>query len=211
MKASMKTVSEKVWLAAVGLIVLYSVHPNGVVLAETVVVDGLDPLSPVSGDGIIPVVSGRRLSIPLQNRPEIGVEGWPAFLPQQFAPQKVEASRQLHPSGPADRLAFTRMTERRPWLLVGTGALPGRELFDGWQLQFNGKEWSLSNGKEDKHLRTANKPARPTIVAHGEERWCVYLLSTELPAPQPGLATEGEVRAAWAAVRLSSGKRHGSD
>lgn len=204
----MKTVSEKAWLAAVGLIVLYSIYPNGVVLAENVTIDGLGPLGPVSASGITPTVNGRRLEIPLPQQPAISIEGWPAFLPQQFAPQKLEASRMLRPSGPADRLAFTRMPEERPWLLVGTGALPSSELFDGWQLQYDGKEWSLSRGEEQKHLRTANKPARPTIVAHGKERWCVYLLSYDEPKSQPGIANEKETRAAWAAVRLSSGKRY---
>ena len=207
----MKTVSEKVWLTAVGLIVLYSVYPNGVVLAENVVVDGLSPVSPLTGEGITPVVSGRQMQFQIPQHAPVSIEGWPAFLPQEFTPQKVQASRMLRPSGPADRIALTRMTEERPWLLVGTGAIPSSELVDGWQLKFNGEEWSLSNGSEEKHLRTANKPARPTIVAHGKERWCVYLLATELPESQPGLASEGEVRAAWAAVRLSSGKRHGEE
>ncbi len=203
----MKTVSEKVWLAAVGLIVLYSVYPTGVEISEKVTVDGLDPLSPASGNGIIPTVSGKRMEILLPGQAELHIDGWPAFLPQEFAPQKLEAVRLLRPSGPADRLAFTRMAEQRPWLLVGTGALPASELFDGWHLQFNGKDWSLSNGQDEKHLRTTNKPARPTLVAHGKERWCVYLLSAELPAPQAGISPEGEVHAAWAAVRLSSGQR----
>lgn len=204
----MNTVSEKVWLAAVGLIVLYSIYPNGVVLAEDVVIDGIEPLGTTSADGVTPKVADKRMEIPLPQQPAISIEGWPAFLPQQFAPQKVEASRMLRPSGPADRLAFTRMAEERPWLLVGTGALPSSELLEGWHLQFDGAEWSLSNGEEQKHLRTANKPARPTIIAHGKERWCVYLLSYEVPASQAGMASEKETRAAWAAVRLSSGKRH---
>jgi hypothetical protein len=204
----MNTVSEKVWLAAVGLIVLYSIYPNGAVLAENVVVDGIGPVGPVSATSVTPTVNGRRLEIPVPQQSSISIEGWPAFLPQQFAPQTVEASRMLRPSGPADKIAFTRMAEERPWLRIGTGALPSSELFDGWHLQFDGKEWSLSNGDQEKHLRTANKPARPTIVAHGKERWCVYLLSYDTPKSQAGIAKEGEVRAAWAAVRLSSGKRH---
>src|SRR5690606_37430406 len=80
MKASMKTVSEKVWLAAVGLIVLYSVYPNGVVSAEKISMDGLDPLSPRSGDGVTPTVSGKRVEIPLPDQPPVCIEGWPAFL-----------------------------------------------------------------------------------------------------------------------------------
>jgi hypothetical protein len=204
----MKTVSEKAWLAAVGLIVLYSMYPNGVVIAENVVVDGLGPLGPVSASGVAPMVNGKRLEIPVPGHSAISIAGWPAFMPQQFVPQKVEASRMLRPSGPSDRFAFTRMAEDRPWLLVGTGALPASELFDGWHLQFDGKEWALSNGEQEKHLRTANKPARPTIVAHGKERWCVYLLSYDAPESQEGIAGEKETRAAWAAVRLSSGKRH---
>lgn len=207
----MKTVSEKVWLAAVGLIVLYSVYPNGVVLAETVVIDGVNPAAPVTADGVTPVVSEKRLEVSLHDQETIRIESWPAFLPQQFAPQKMEATRMLHPSGPADRVAFTRMEESRPWLLVGTGAIPSSELLEGWQLQFDGLEWSLAKGKDEKHLRTANKPARPTIVTHGQERWCVYLLSAEVPKSQPGMAMETEPRAAWAAIRLSSGKRHGAD
>lgn len=202
----MKTVSEKVWLAAVGLIVLYSVYPNGVVLAETVTIDGVKPLEPTSADRVTPTVSGKRLEARVSEGAAITIEGWPAFLPQQFAPQKVDASRMLRPSGPSDRVAFTRMEESRPWLLVGTGAIPSTELVEGWRLQFDGLNWSLSDGKEEKHLRTTNKPARPTIVPHGQERWCVYLLSADVPKTQPGVAVEGEVRAAWAAVRLSSGK-----
>lgn len=204
----MKTVSEKVWLAAVGLIVLYSVYPNGVVLAETVAIEGLSPLGPLSASGITPVVSEKRLEVQLPVQAAIRIDSWPAFLPQHFAAQKMEASRMLHPSGPADRVAFTRMDETRPWLLVGTGAIPSSELVDGWRLQFDGMNWALSNGQEEKPLRTTNKPARPTIVAHGQERWCVYLLSADLPKVQTGVATEAEPRAAWAAVRLSSGKRH---
>ena len=207
----MKTVSEKVWLAAVGLIVLYSVYPNGVVSAEKISIDGLDPLSPRSGDEVTPTVSGKRLEISLPDQPPIRVEGWPAFLPQEFAAQKVEASRLIHPSGPADLIAFTRMTEQRPWLLAGTGSTPASKLVGDWKLQFTGKEWSLSNGEEEKPLRTVNKPARPTIVAHGKERWCVYLLSFDLLAAQSGQAPEGEARASWAAVRLSSGKRHDAE
>lgn len=205
----MKTIPEKVWLAAVGLIVLYSVYPNGVVSTETVSIDGLEPDSPLSADGVMPTVSDRRVDIPMPGQAAIRIEGWPAFLPQTFAPQKVQASRRLAAGGPVDRIALTRIPEQRPWLLVGAGATPGSELFDGWQLQFTGKEWSLSNGKEDKHLRTANKPARPTIVAHGKERWCVYLLATEAAACQQAeQAGDTAVRAAWAAIRLSSGKRH---
>jgi hypothetical protein len=207
----MKTVSEKVWLAAVGLIVLYSVYPNGVVLAENVVIDGLDPSTPLSGHGVTPVVTGKRLDIGIPGKTSLSVASWPAFLPQQFAQQKVEASRLLRPSGPADRIVFTRMEDVRPWLMVGTGAIPSTELVEGWRLKFDGDNWSLSNGKEEKRLRTANKPARPTLVAHGQERWCVYLLSYEVPATQAGIASEGETRATWAAVRLSSGKGQCAD
>lgn len=207
----MKTVSETAWLTAVGLIVLYSIYPNGVVIAENVVVDGLGPVGPVAASGVTPTVSGRRLEIPVPQHATISIEGWPAFMPQQFVAQKVEANRVLRPSGPSDKFSFTRMAEERPWLLVGTGALPASELFDGWHLQFDGKEWALSNGEQEKHLRTANKPARPTIVAHGKERWCVYLLSYDVPESHAGIASEKEARAAWAAVRLSSGKRHGSE
>lgn len=205
----MKTVSEKVWLAAVGLIVLYSVYPNGVVLAETVAIDGLNPLEPASAERVTPTVNGKRLEVRISEGATVSIESWPAFLPQQFAPQKMNASRMLRPSGPSDRVAFTRMEESRPWLLVGTGALPSTELVEGWRLQFDGLDWSLSDGKEEKHLRAANKPARPTIVPHGQERWSVYLLSADLPKTQPGKPVEGEVRAAWAAVRLSSGKGRG--
>lgn len=207
----MKTVSEKVWLAAVGLIVLYSVYPNGVVLAETVAIEGLDPLGPVTADAVTPVVSEKKLEVSVQGRDAIRIESWPAFLPQKFMPQKLEATRMLRPSGPADRVAFTRLEESRPWLLVGTGAIPSAELIEGWRLKFDGLEWTLSNGKEEKPLRAANKPARPTIVAFGKERWCVYLLSADVPKSAPGTAMEGEPRAAWAAVRLSSGKGHGAD
>lgn len=207
----MKTVSEKAWLAAVGLIVLYSVYPNGVVLAETVAIEGLSPLGPLSASGVTPVVNEKRLEIQLPAQEAIRIDGWPAFLPQHFAAQQLEAVRTLRPSGPADRVAFTRMEETRPWLLVGSGAIPSSELVDGWSLQFDGTSWALSNGQEEKHLRTANKPARPTIVAHGQERWCVYLLSAELPIVQAGVARESEPRATWAAVRLSSGKRHDAE
>lgn len=206
----MKTVSEKVWLAAVGLIVLYSVYPNGVVLAETVSIDGLDPTGPVRAEGMTPVASEKRLEILLPGQDAIRIESWPAFLPQQFAPQKLEATRMVHPSGPLDRVSFTRMEESRPWLLVGTGAIPSTELIEGWRLQFDGLEWALSNGKDKKHLRAANKPARPAIVPHGAERWCVYLLSADVPKAESGVAMEAEPRAAWAAVRLSSGKGHGA-
>lgn len=202
----MKTVSEKVWLAAVGLIVLYSVYPNGVVLAETVSIDGLNPLGPTTAGRVTPNVEGKRLQVRISEEATVTIDGWPAFLPQQFTPQKLNASRMLRPSGPSDRVAFTRPEESRPWLLVGTGAIPSTELVEDWRLQFDGLNWALSDGKEEKHLRTANKPARPTIVPRGEERWCVYLLSADVPKTQPGVAVEGEVRASWAAVRLSSGK-----
>ena len=204
----MKTVSETVWLAAVGLIVLYTVYPSGVVLADNVVIDGLGPLAPIAATGITPVVKDKRLEFYPPHQQGISIDGWPAFLPQEFAPQKVEASRQLRPSGPADRISFTRMSEERPWLVVGTGATKASELIEGWRLQLEGENWSASNGEQEKPLRKANKPARPAILAHGQERWCVYLLSEEVPQPQPGIATESEARITWAAVRLSSGKRH---
>lgn len=158
---------------------------------------GLDGFEPVPATMATPAVRAGTLEIPLQDGRRLTVAPWPALLPQRFGRQTVEAVRQMSPAGPSDRLSFTRPSESRPWLLVGTGTRSAAPLVGSWRLQGTERGWTVSDGAR----RKAWKAGVPLVVTVGRERWCLYLLDVAQPAPRAGVAVEGEPQLAWAAVR----------
>jgi len=168
--------------------------------AQPLRIDGISPLVPLAVADVTPVVVAHRLEIRLQDGRLLSVAPWPAFLPQRFAAQAIDANRKMHPAGPADRISFIRSPARQPWLAVGTGARQGSVLVGGWHLQHAGNGWAISDGRRS----TAWTRAMPARVAAGGNRWCLYLLDAGTPRRQAGVATEGEAQISWAAQRLGA-------
>jgi hypothetical protein len=157
-------------------------------------------LAPLAAADVTPVVVAHRLEIRLQDERLLSVAPWPAFLPQRFAAQTIEASRKMHPAGPEDRMAFIHSPARQPWLVVGNGARQASVLVGAWRLQRIDNGWAIFDGRRSKSWTRA-APAR---VAVGANHWCLYLLDAGTPRRQTGVATEGEAQITWAALRLRS-------
>ena len=168
--------------------------------AQPLRIDGISPLAPLTAADVTPVVVARRLEIRLQDGRLLSVTPWPAFLPQRFVSQTVEASRKMHPAGPEDRMSFIHSPARQPWLAVGSGARQASVLVGAWRLQHGANGWTVSDGSHSK----AWTRAAPTRVAVGGNHWCLYLLDVGTPRRQAGAATEGEAQITWAAQRLRS-------
>ena len=172
----------------------------GIAHAQPLRIDGIGVLEPLSAVDVTPQVVAHRLEIRLQDGRQLSVAPWPAFLPQRFSAQKMEASRKIFPTGPSDRVSFIRSPARQPWLVVGNGARHGAALVGPWKLQRTGDHWAVSDVRHDETWRLAV----PLSVATGRDRWCLYLLDAGMPRRQPGIASEGEARVAWAAQRLDA-------
>jgi hypothetical protein len=172
----------------------------GIAHAQPLRIDGIGALEPLSAVDVTPQVVAHRLEIRLQDDRLLSVAPWPAFLPQRFTAQKLEASRKVFPTGPADRVAFIRSPARQPWLVVGNGARDGAALVGAWKLQRSDDDWAVSDGRHHETWRVA----MPLSVAAGHDRWCLYLLDAGTLRRQPGIASEGEPRVAWAAQRLDA-------
>jgi hypothetical protein len=186
-------------LAAAGMAVLACAAAH----AQPLRIDGIGPLAPLAAADVTPVVVAHRLEIGLQDGRSLSVAPWPAFLPQHFGAQTIEASRRMSPAGPADRVSFIRSPARQPWLAVGNGARQGSALIGAWHLERAGSGWAISDGSRSKSWTHA-APAR---VATSGNHWCLYLLDAGTPRRQEGVATEGEARIAWAAQRLGAHQR----
>jgi hypothetical protein len=168
--------------------------------AQPLRIDGISPLAPLTAADATPVVVAHRLEIRLQDGWLLSVAPWPAFLPQRFASQTIEASRKMHPAGPEDRMSFIRSPARQPWLVVGNGARQASVLVGAWHLQRAGNGWTVSDGSRSK----AWTRAAPARVMVGGNHWCLYLLDAGTPRRQAGVATEGEAQITWAALRLGA-------
>lgn len=168
--------------------------------AQPLRIDGISPLTPLSAVDVMPVVVAHRLEIRLPDGRLLSVAPWPAFLPQRFAAQTIEASRKMHPAGPEDRVSFIHGPARQPWLAIGNGARQGSALIGAWHLQHIGNGWAISDGSRSKSW-TRTAPARAAV---GGNRWCLYLLDVGTPRRQAGVATEGEAQITWAAQRLGA-------
>jgi hypothetical protein len=186
-------------LVAAGIAVLACAAAH----AQPLRIDGISPLAPLAAADVTPVVVAHRLEIRLQDERLLSVAPWPAFLPQRFAAQTIEASRKMHPAGPADRVTFIHSPARQPWLAVGNGARQGTVLIGAWHLQHAGNGWAISDGSRSKSWTRA----APVRMAVGGNHWCLYLLDAGMPRRQAGVATEGEAQIAWAAQRLGAQQR----
>lgn len=180
--------------AGLALLAFPAVH------AQPLRIDGISPLAPLAAADVTPAVVAHRLEIRLQDGRLLSVTPWPAFLPQRFVSQTVEASRKMHPAGPEDRMSFIHSPARQPWLAVGNGARQASLLVGAWRLQRAGNGWAISDGSHSK----AWTHAAPARIAVGGNHWCLYLLDAGTPRRQAGVATEGEARITWAAQRLPS-------
>jgi len=175
--------------------------------AQALQIDGLNPLQPLSATLTGATVRDGRLELKLADGRTLGVGDWPAFLPQRFGPQQVEASRRLRPAGPSDQLSLTRAGDSQPWLIVASGARRGATLVGAWQLQLNGRLWSISDGAAEKALGVDPRQAAPVQVAVDKQRWCLYLLQTQLPKARAGVAAEDEPQISWAGWRLEGNRK----
>ncbi|MDB5763277.1 MAG: hypothetical protein JWQ21_2272 [Herminiimonas sp.] len=165
-------------------------------------IDGVGAFEPIAASGVTPTVVAGTLNIALPEGRKLIITPWPSFLPQRFAAQTVNAARQMHPAGPTDRLSLTRDSEKKPWLLAEQAAGRASRVVGEWRMRLADGEWSISDGKTERKLGDGARPARPVNIANGPDRWCVYLLESSLPRPQPGIAMEQEPRIDWAALRL---------
>ena len=176
--------------------------------AQALRIDGLKPMEALTAAPASAVVRDGHLELTLTDGNTLGVADWPAFLPQRFGPQRVDASRRLHPTGPTDQLSLTRTGENQPWLIVGSGARRGATLIGAWQLRLTGRLWSISDGVTEKALGIDAQQATPVRVSVERQDWCIYLLQTRLPQPRPGLALEDEPQISWAGWRLQKNRKH---
>lgn len=183
-------------LVAAGMAALACVAAH----AQPLRIDGISPLAPLAAADVTPAVVAHRLEIRLQDGRLLSVAPWPAFLPQRFVAQTIEANRKMHPAGPADRVSFIRNPARQPWLAVGNGTRQGSVLVGGWHLQHPGNGWAISDGHRSKTWTRA----APVRVAAGGNRWCLYLLDAGTPRRQAGVAIEGEAQISWAAQQLGT-------
>lgn len=168
-------------------------------------IGGLLPFEQGAQGQATPVVNGGTLEIPLPER-SLRISPWPAFLPQEFGPQAVQAQRQPGPSGPSDRISMRAAEGGGPWLELAAGARQSTTVVGGWKLQHTWRGWWLAQGTKLHFLGRDGEHARAVQVPAGLERWCVYLLDSSVPAQRPGAATEGEPQAAWAALRKPAGR-----
>ncbi|GIZ53724.1 hypothetical protein [Noviherbaspirillum aridicola] len=169
---------------------------------------GLLPFEQGASGEATPVVDGGTLQIPLADR-SLRISPWPAFLPQEFKPQQVEARRQPAPAGPSDRISMRHAGSRASWLEIAAGARASTAVVGGWTLRHTSRGWWLAQGTRLHFLGQDAAHARAVMVPAGMERWCVHLLDSSVPAERPGAATEGEAQAAWVAVRTSPRQRCG--
>ncbi|MGE5622927.1 MAG: hypothetical protein ACM3WS_07225, partial [Bacillota bacterium] len=123
--------------------------------------------------------------------------------PQRFGTVALLATRQPHPAGPIDRLSFSDGPGEPAWLEIAGGARASSAVVGSWRLQLSARGWALAQGGR----RIALRRGGPAAVRAGGARWCVYLLDSAMPQPQPGLAAEQEASAAWAALRLGARQR----
>lgn len=166
-------------------------------------IDGLNPLEPVTADGVVPVVDEGTMQINLPDGRRLTIAPWPEFLPKRFGKQAVSGTRLIQPAGPIDRLSFSRVPEPSPWLVIGNGARRSTLVIDNWQLQLSGRRWLVNDGRTKKNLQSKTRQAMPAMVNVGPDRWCIYLLESAIPAGKPNIATEAEPQIGWAAIRLS--------
>jgi hypothetical protein len=172
--------------------------------AQALRIDGLRPFDgPVAGTATPAVVDGS-LEIALASERKLGITPWPAFLPQQFAPQTIAAERRAGPAGPSDKLSMRRAKGGAPWLEVAGGARQSSPVVGGWRLKLNTRGWWLAQGTKLYFLGKDADSMRVARVPDGRERWCVYLLGVSLPQARTGVATESEAQADWAALRLDT-------
>jgi hypothetical protein len=175
--------------------------------AQALQIEGLNPLEPLSAALAGAAAHDGQLELKLADGRTLGVGDWPAFLPQRFGPQQVDASRRLRPAGPSDQLSFSRAGESGPWLIVGSGARRGATLVGAWQLQLNGHLWSISDGATEKALGVDPRQAAPVQVMVENQRWCLYLLQTQLPKTRAGVVAEDEPQISWAGWRLEGNRK----
>ena len=176
--------------------------------AQALRIDGLKPMGALAAAPASAVVRDGRLELRLADGATLGIGDWPAFLPQRFGPQQVDASRRLHPAGPTDRLSLTRVGESQPWLIVGSGVRRGANLVGAWQLRLTGRLWSISDGVTEKALGIDAQQAAPVQIAVERQYWCLYLLQARLPQARPGLAMEDEPQISWVGLRLDDDRKH---
>lgn len=167
--------------------------------ASALRIEGMPPETLSVRNAEVKVEAGK-LQVKIPDGRHVSVDPWPAFLPQQFGAQTMRGQRQILPAGPSDRIALARASETREWLVIGNGSRRAAHLVGNWKLQLSNGDWYATEGAITKKLAT--EAARPTQLAVGSERWCIYLLETRPLKSQPGLALEQEPQLAWAAVRL---------
>lgn len=164
-------------------------------------IEGLNAFAPIAKHGVSATTHQQTLQIYLPHGQRIKVAPWPDFLPQSFAAQNFEGERQILPAGPADRLSFTRPTESRPWLLIGSHSQRGTHVTGDWHLQLIDGTWHVTDALKKKPLKQTKRHASPTGITAGAERWQVYLLDTIKDTQRNGIAGEQEARISWVAVR----------
>jgi hypothetical protein len=165
--------------------------------AQPLRIDGVGPLAPLSLAGVTPAVTGQRLEIRAGDGAQLSVQPWPAFLPQRFMPQTVQAERRALPAGPSDRLSFTRPAARQPWLVIGSGSRSATPLVGDWRLGRDGQSWEIVGDGAARRWQ----PGQALRVIIAGQRWCLYLLDAGGAMQRRGIADESEAQASWAALR----------
>ena len=169
-------------------------------------ITGLAPGLPFQADNAIVLFDNNQLVIPANNNHNaIKITPWPDFLPQRFARQHITGNRRISPAGPSDQLTLTQSGSKSPWLMLAAGATPASPTIGEWRLQLNGTTWSVQLPEQT----TITLSTRPSLIPYQQQRWCLSILDSTLPAPAAaGVAMETEARLMWVAVRLSNRQKH---
>lgn len=167
---------------------------------NAITISGLRPLMPLTLNKVEASVKNERLEVVYPNG-RLSVYPWPSFLPRHLSGQMIQAERQIWPSGPSERIAFTGPGETEPWLLIGARSRPTTPVLEGWLLEFDDGKWYVNNGTRRLRLLEKSRNNRPACIHHAGKRWQVYLLPVSSDSISRSSSSEQEPRVSWVALR----------
>lgn len=167
---------------------------------NAITINGLQPLMPLTLHKATASVKNQRLEVSYPDG-RLSIHPWPDFLPHHLSGQMIQAERQIWPSGPSERVAFTRPGETQPWLIIGAKGRPTTPVLDDWQLGFESGMWYISNGLQRLPLLEKKRNNRPACVMLAGKRWQVYRLPAPPDSQSPSSASEQEPRISWLVLR----------
>ncbi|TCS39434.1 hypothetical protein EDC30_101390 [Paucimonas lemoignei] len=181
-----------VLLAAAGLVLTPA--------SSALTIEGLHPLVPLTLHKAAASVKDQRLEVKYPDG-RLGIHPWPDYLPRHLRDQLIQAERQLWPSGPSERVAFTRHGETDPWLILGSQSRTTTPILGEWQLVFDEGKWFISDGTKRMPLAEKGRAKQPACIVHAGKRWQIHLLPESSDSTSRSSLSEFEPRASWLALR----------